>query len=135
MIFAWFYHLKTLSTPNLSDTADVKMKKMPIKFNILPTKRTHYTLTKAPMAHKKNSKEQFCFKYYFITANFKGSTKVSHVVNSCDAAAVLLSITKHLFPVFSTNVLFIKTSTISFTYTDRNFFNYLVFLRQAKKTH
>lgn len=106
---------------------------MPIKFNILPTKRTHYTLTKAPMAHKKNSKEQFCFKYYFVTANFKGNTKPSHVVNSCDAAAVLLTIIKNLFPVFSTNVLFIKTSTISFSYSDRNFFNYLVFLKQMKK--
>lgn len=127
LIFAWFYHLKTITLDTYPKNSEIKLDKLPIRFNVLPTKRSYYTLTKAPMAHKKNSKEQFCFKYYFILAVFKGYALKNHKATSCDAALVLISIIRTLFPFFSTNLLLIKTSTLSFTYSDRRFFNYFWF--------
>ena len=130
LILAWFYQLQLISNKK-PITDDVNNKQL-IKFSVLPSKRTHYTLTKAPMAHKKNSKEQYEFKFYFITASFKGQTESSKVVNSCDAAAALLLLIKKFFPTFSTNVLFLKTSRVWFTYHDCTFFNYHLFVTQNK---
>lgn len=130
LILAWFYQLQLISSKK-PITDDVNSKQL-IKFSVLPSKRTHYTLTKAPMAHKKNSKEQYEFKFYFITASFKGQTESNKVVNSCDAAAALLLLIKKFFPTFSTNVLFLKTSRVWFTYHDCTFFNYHLFVTQNK---
>lgn len=49
----------------------MKTKNKSIKFSFLPIKRKSYTLTKAPMAHKTNSKEQFVFKFYKFKASIK----------------------------------------------------------------
>jgi hypothetical protein len=130
LILAWFYQLQLITTDKKS-LQNVNNKKI-IKFSILPSKRTHYTLIKAPMAHKKNSKEQFEFKFYFITASFKGQTEANKLVTSCDAAASLLLLIKKAFPVFSTNVLFLKTSRVWFTYHDCKFFNYSLFILHNK---
>ena len=130
LILAWFYQLQLITTDKKS-LQNVNNKKI-IKFSILPSKRTHYTLIKAPMAHKKNSKEQFEFKFYFIAASFKGRTDSSKVVTSCDAAASLLLLIRRAFPVFSTNVLFLKTSRVWFTYHDCKFFNYFRFVWHNK---
>lgn len=126
LVLAWFYQLQLISSKKPT-TENVNNKKL-IKFSVLPSKRSHYTLTKAPMAHKKNSKEQYEFKFYFITASFKGQTESNKVVNSCDAAAALLFLIKNFFPTFGTNVLFLKTSRVWFTYHDCRFFNYHLFV-------
>lgn len=130
LMLSWFYYLKlvTYDSDKLgSESGSLKDKKHLIRFAVLPSKRAHYTLTKAPMAHKTNSKEQFEFKFYFTLATFRGVTESGRVVNSCDAAAALLLVSGKLFPTFSTNVLFLKTSRVFFTYHDRSFFNYYLF--------
>jgi len=129
LILAWFYQLQLITTDKKS-LQNVNNKKI-IKFSILPSKRTHYTLIKAPMAHKKNSKEQFEFKFYFIVASFKGLTDSNKVVTSCDAAASLLLLIRRAFPTISTNVLFLKTSRVWFTFHDSNFFNYSRFVQNS----
>lgn len=132
LILSWFYYLKLLTYRNTLAKTKPKNRKKLIKFAVLPTRRTHYTLTKAPMAHKTNSKEQFEFKFYFMLATFSGVTDSSRLVNSCGAASLLLLITSKMFPVFSTNVLFLKTSRVFFTYHDRTFFNYYQFSLNKK---
>ena len=57
LLFTWFYYLKEAKTGSSSTKAF-------IRFAFLPTRRTMYTLTKAPMAHKTNSKEQFVFRVF-----------------------------------------------------------------------
>lgn len=130
LILAWFYNLQLITSGNksLQNTNNRKV----IKFSILPSKRSHYTLIKAPMAHKKNSKEQFEFKFYFVTASFKGQTATNKLVTSCDSAAALLLLIRKFFPIFSTNVLFLKTSRVFFTYRDPLFFSYHHFVLQNK---
>jgi len=51
LILTWVYYFSFLNTK----------KKNKIKISILPVKKKLFTLTKAPMAHKKNSKEQYNF--------------------------------------------------------------------------
>lgn len=52
LILAWFYHLKTITRSFESDRNQLGNKRM-IKFIILPSRRSHYTLLKSPMAQKK----------------------------------------------------------------------------------
>jgi len=126
LILAWFHHLKTITngSSNLRNSTDSKGV---VRFIILPSRRTHYTLLKSPMAQKKNSKEQFSFKFYFILASFKGTTEFGKQVPSCDAAASVLYIIRTLYPVFSTNLLMSKHVNLSFSYFDSVFFNYYIF--------
>jgi|694.fasta_scaffold98327_3 hypothetical protein len=126
LILSWFYYLKLVTYDNVNKTK-IKNKKKLIKFAVLPTKRTHLTLTKAPMAHKTNSKEQFLFKFYYTLATFKGLTDIGVSANSCDSAALALLTTSRLFPVFSTNILFLKNSRVMFSYHDLKFFSYYYF--------
>ena len=132
LILPWFYYLK-LVTYNNTDKTKIKNKKKLIKFAVLPTKRSHLTLTKAPMAHKTNSKEQFLFKFYYMLATFKGLTDSNTQLRSCDSAAVALLTTSKLFPVFSTNILFLKNSRVLLSYRDLKFFNYYDFSINAYK--
>ena len=110
----------------LSSVPNSKMDKAIPKIAILPCKQRVYTLTKAPMAHKTNSKEQFLFKFY----NFKFSIDLSLpprlVPNSINQGAHSLTITRKLFPVFETNLLFLKYYQISYPVRDQNFFKSLV---------
>ena len=92
---------------------------------ILPSKSRCFTLTKAPMAHKTNSKEQFMFNFY----NFKFSASLAVTQDvlpkSVAQGGHVLQITKKLFPVFETNLLFLKYYRVSYPIKDRQFFSKL----------
>jgi ribosomal protein S10 len=89
---------------------------------ILPPTKSMYTLTKAPMAHKTNSKEQFLFKFYNFKFSFNLKTDSELAPTSLAQGAHSLAITKKLFPVFETNMLFLKNYEISYPVCDQNFF-------------
>lgn len=93
---------------------------------ILPSKSRCFTLTKAPMAHKTNSKEQFMFNFY----NFKFSAALSvpqeALPRSIAQGGHVLQITKKLFPVFETNLLLLKYYRISYPIKDQTFFSKLI---------
>ena len=95
---------------------------------MLPSKRSLYTLTKAPMAHKTNSKEQFMFKFYF----FKFSTYInlnnSLIPSSVNEATLLYFLIKKTFPAFETNLLFMKYYQLNFPYNDGTYFNFKAFV-------
>lgn len=96
-----------------------------LKLAILPARQQMYTLTKAPMAHKTNSKEQFLFKYY----NFKFSANLKLeddlASSSIKQGALVGKRTIEQFPSFSTNILFIKYARLSYPVRDLTFFNRL----------
>ena len=77
------------------------------------------------MAHKTNSKEQFLFKYY----NFKLSANLTleprFIPSSSAEAALALRIVEDKFPVFETNVLFLKYARILYPFSSNRFFQYL----------
>ena len=92
---------------------------------ILPSRQVIYTLTKAPMAHKTNSKEQFLLKYY----NFKLSADLrldsAYVPSSVAEGALALQIIENKFPVFETNVLFLKYAKVLYPFSSNHFFSKL----------
>lgn len=73
-----------------------------------------YTLPRAPMAHKTNSKEQFLFKFYNFKFSFTLRPKRLHVASSPQQGAHAIALTHRLFPVFGTNLLFLKYYEISY---------------------
>lgn len=82
-------------------------------------------MTKAPMAHKTNSKEQFMLKYY----NFKFSARLEleeQLTASCLAQGALIArVSTSKFPSFGTNILFLKYAKIYYPVKDAVFFKNL----------
>jgi len=94
LILLWLTHLT--SRKNKDYTLKIT--------NILP-KTKLYTLVKAPMAHKTNSKEQLLFKYFYFRVSFISK----HVSMRNQSTEALLN----FFPVFETNLLFLKFYRVS----------------------
>jgi len=88
-----------------------------------------YTLTKAPMAHKTNSKEQIVFKFYKFKVSIKSNFLTEYSLKSIDQGLLSLLNAKSLFPVFDTNLLFLKSYNIQTLLTDKTFFNYYSFVK------
>lgn len=89
-----------------------------------------YTLTKAPMAHKTNSKEQIVFKFYKFKVSIKSNFLTEYSLKSIDQGLLSLLNAKYLFPVFDTNLLFLKNYNIQTLLTDKTFFNYYYFIKR-----
>lgn len=118
LLLTWFYYLKNQKT-----IEQTNVRKL-LKFSFLPTKRTVYTLTKAPMAHKTNSKEQFVFRIFKFTTSIQTNFMYHKHPNSIDSALLILFLTKSTFPVFETNLLFLKNYTFVLKLQDPLYFNY-----------
>lgn len=97
-----------------------------VAVTMLPSTRSFYTITKAPMAHKTNSKEQLVFKFFHFAIRFKADTSiaVSSYIGSVSALAYILVLTQQLFPIFETNVLFLKYYNVYYSLRDQKFFTY-----------
>ena len=104
LILSWFSYLSSAGEISKSR----KDSSRAVKLAILPARRKMYTLTKAPMAHKTNSKEQFLLKFY----NFKFSINIDHcrtlLPSSPAASAHQFQLLQKIFPVFETNLLLLK---------------------------
>ena len=95
------------------------------KLAVLPSKRSVYTLPRAPMAHKTSSKEQFEFYFY----NFKLSVDVPLdtlcTTSTVSSGAYVASLLKSSFPLFETNVLFLKSYVVRYWVSDVRTFRQL----------
>jgi len=98
-------------------------------FATLPATRSKYTLTKAPMAHKTNSKEQYEFRFYYTVATLNFNLKSDNFVNSVNAATLSIILCKQALPLLATSVLLIKYYTITYYFNDCNFYNYAQFIK------
>ena len=94
------YYLKT--SKNLKNTKAVS-------FVTLPVKRKQYTLQKAPMAHKTNSKEHYKFKFFHYKILFTASIKVNTQLLSLNSGLFFTLLIKPFFPVFGTNLLLLTS--------------------------
>lgn len=123
LLLSWFHYL-------LSDRSNVTQSRLKnpevLKIAILPAKQNTYTLTKAPMAHKTNSKEQYLFRFY----NFKFSINLKpyfhSAISSRVGGAYILNLTNTIFPVFETNLLFLKYYKVNHPLRDIFFFSSLL---------
>ena len=118
LVFAWLRYLTTGSTHLTS--------RWKAQIVMLPSRYSLYTVTKAPMAHKTNSKEQFLFKFYHFSLTFKvlNRPRVAVETESTYSLAHNFYLTKKLFPVFETNLLYLKYYRIRYPLRDSRFFTY-----------
>ena len=119
LILTWLYHLSCNKTLTNS-----KNDKPYIKFSILPSRTKTYTLTKAPIAHKKNSKEQFQFRFYFFKITFRSISTNIHHINSIEGGYIFFLSIKNQVPAFETNLMFLKYSVIQIPVSDNKYFSY-----------
>lgn len=115
LILSWMYYL-SLSGTLAKETSNLKPR-----FSVLPSRRSRYTLTKAPMAHKTRSKEQFLFQFYYFKFSFKAPIAHKVAPGSPLEGANALEMTRQLFPIFETNMLFLKMYDISYPVRVKNF--------------
>ena len=128
LILTWFYYLTVTSDNKLSNSKI-------LSFAFLPMKTKSYTLTKAPMAQKTRSKEQFAFKFYVFKVSSKNVLSENRKLASIDQTLLAILLTKSSFPVFETNLLFLKTYNINFRLYDLRYFNFSEFTNTNKRTN
>jgi hypothetical protein len=121
-MLTWLYYL--------TFTLDRQTENKVVKFSFLPRRRKMYTLTKAPMAHKTFSKEQFKFQLYKCKVSIRTRLGKNYRLQSIDHLKAAFIITKSSFPTLETNLLFLKTCRISMEGSAVNFYSYYLFSRK-----
>lgn len=118
LLFAW---LRYLTLAHQQENTYLR-----VNITMLPATQSFYTITKAPMAHKTNSKEQFIFKFYHFAITFKIDQPLlaSSLNYSTNVLAYVFYLTKRFFPIFETNLLFLKYYSVQYPLCDRQFFLY-----------
>jgi len=96
-----------------------KNTKYTVKATSIQPNTKLYTVVKAPMAHKTNSKEQFLFKYFYFRLRFT----VRHSFDMATSRKLRrINCLAGLFPVFETNLLFLRFYKVSLPLFPENFF-------------
>lgn len=111
LIFLWLHYLKKNTSPSNR-----------IKISRLPSNKKLLTLPKAPMAHKKTSKEQFLF----TSSRFKVSINYEYDALTIPQSKVLSSKLNDKQPWFETNLFFLHSSTLRFPVTVSRFLIYKI---------
>ena len=94
-------------------------------FFVHPFRNYKTTITRAPMAHKTYSQEQFMVRFYKFSISFY--TKISDrtcVIDSLNKSAFLIHFLKSQKPYISTNMLFLHKYTIIFYSRDIKYFTF-----------
>ena len=117
ILLTWFYYLSFFKTKDEGKKNNIKIKYFPITRRI-------FTSTKAPMAHKTRSKEQFIYKYYKFLLVFKSNVNLPQVINSLDNALLFIFLTKKNFRIFETNLIFLKFFKFFFPIQTSQFLNF-----------
>jgi hypothetical protein len=120
MLLIWFYYISYLKKQNKDDYR--------IRIASLPFKQRSFTLTKAPIAHKTNSKEQYTYGFYSFKVSF--TSVIRNTLNSrltVNNALFFVLLNRKHSPFFETNVFFLKYMQLHFYLNDGPFFNYYRF--------
>ena len=123
LILTWFYYfnLFTLHTG----------EKNKIKIFTSLKKKYKFTLTKAPIAHKNWSKEQYKFEFFNFNVSIKSflDDDKKMYLKSINESLIFLLIAKKNCPATETNLFFLKTTKIFLDFQDFFYFNYTTQIR------
>lgn len=120
ILLTWFYYISFLQQK--------VSNKNKLNFFIFPLNNKKFTLTKAPIAHKNWSKEQYKYSYYRFNIKFNSILKEENFIYNINSALLFFILSKKEFPFFETNLLFLKKIKIKLFYNDINFFNFFKFI-------
>lgn len=115
LILAWFYYLTSFEHSE---------NRVGTRFFVLPTSTQVYTLTKAPIAHKLWSKEQYKFVFYLLRVSFTNCSFTDVTIDSVSQGLIFILMIRRTTPLFSSNLMTIKNLYISFELTDLKLFNF-----------
>lgn len=121
LLAAWLHYLAT--NLNVASRASI---------TALPKKRKLYTLTKAPMAHKTNSKEQYMFKFFFFRCSFQLPFRNLNAAKSVHQSILSSNFVQCEFPWISTNLLIIKSLAYTHSSIQSNYVNYFNFVKRIR---
>jgi len=98
-------------------------------FFIYPKKNYKTTITKAPMAHKTYSQEQFMVRFYSFSITFHSDYVGDHcgTLDSIGKSSHFASFLKKATPFTSTNMLFVSKYSLVFGSKDSSFFSLVSF--------
>jgi len=115
LLLTWFYYISTL---NVGRNGRVSPK-----FFIKPKSRSQFTVTKAPIAHKTFSQEQYQFLYYTINMSFTTNLNLrgGFRVQLNDSLYLAQLMRNYVFLV-ETNLFFIQRTAFRFSVCDPSFF-------------
>ena len=92
-----------------------KIKPTTIAFYVLPKKTSKFTITKAPMAHKTFSQEQYLFSKSSLIIRFKAEIKINIKFNQI---IYILTVFQNSHFYFETNIFFLFSITLRLSFSD-----------------
>ena len=111
LILLWLHYL-----------ASYKKDKYTVKISTINARTKLYTVVKAPMAHKTNSKEQFTSRYYRFKVKFEVKRHYRNSLLSTKSNVCLNTSFYKMFPTFETNLLFLTSSKVLVPLVPKSFF-------------
>ncbi len=113
-----------------SDKKEGKSKSGCPSFFIYPFRNYKTTITKAPMAHKTYSQEQFMMRFYKFSISFYSNNSVSghfgdkSYLSGLDKILYFSHFVRRDMPYVGTNMLFLSKYTVVFYSIDSSFFSF-----------
>lgn len=96
-----------------------KSKPTTISFYVLPQKTNRFTITKAPMAHKTFSQEQYLFSQSSLVIRFKIEMKKNMNFNQI---IYMLAVFQNSHFYFETNIFFLFSIKLKLSFSDTKIF-------------
>ena len=113
-MLTWLYYL--------TFTLDRQTENKVVRFSFLPRRRKFYTLTKAPMAHKTFSQEQYWLRVYKLQINFTVARSDISTLGSVNSSFYVLLLLRSSLPLLETNLMLLKCFSFQIPATDQLFF-------------
>ena len=129
LLLTWIFFISQPITkkPLASDEAEKLAKSLTPKFFVKPLRKSKFTITKAPMAHKTFSQEQYGFRVYNINVSFKLQVfdNLAHGIDqrgvSYNGALLLLMALRHDPFFFETNLFMLQRIGVMVPSSDQTF--------------
>ena len=120
------YFLKLNINKDITSSSSSLKNKIP-SFFIYPCRNYKTTITRAPMAHKTFSQEQFMIRYYKLSLSFKIKVSSPLQPNNINKIIFFSNMLQNNIPFVGTNMLFLHRYSILFHSHDYNFFSFFKF--------
>ena len=120
------YFLKLNINKDITSSLSPLKNKMP-SFFIYPCRNYKTTITRAPMAHKTFSQEQFMIRYYKLSLSFKIKVSSPLQPNNINKIIFFSNMLQNNIPFVGTNMLFLHRYSILFYSRDYKFFSFFKF--------
>lgn len=116
MLLTWLFYLE-------NQTKNQNKDKTPTFF-IKPIQKSTFTLTKAPMAHKTFSQEQYQIKFFHIKISFSNYLNSSLLNFNLNKSVLFALSLRQSMPFFETNFFFLKKFSFIFPFTATKYLTY-----------